>query len=67
MWGQTKPESTERKKKKNPKTKQTEEIQDRQVASDRKWPRKGGGLPGKKENWVLSWTHRGSSPSSSTC
>lgn len=66
MWGQTKLESTE-KKTKNPKPKQKEEIRDRQMASDRKWPRKGGGLPGKKENWVLSWTHRGSSPSSSTC
>ena len=48
MWGQTKPESTERKKKKNPKTKQKEEIQDRQVASDRKWPRRVVVCQGRK-------------------
>lgn len=47
MWGQTKLRA-QKKKKTNPKPKQKEEIRDRQMASDRKRPRKGGGLPGKK-------------------
>ena len=37
-----------KKKKKNPKTKQKEEIQDRQVASDRKWPRRVVVCQGRK-------------------
>ena len=62
--GQTKPKSTERKKKERQNRKKRYETGRWHLTES--GPGKGGGLPGKKENGVLSWPHQGSRPRSST-